>query len=67
MALFNAIIEHDGESLLSFTGILQSPSGRGFSHLYGKRLVLDIEDGPALDVVITRIDKDEAIVQLLPP
>jgi hypothetical protein len=61
---FDTTLEHDEESVISFVGVVTSLTDKSLSDLYGRDLVLDIDDGPAIGVMIVQIDGEDAIIQL---
>ena len=62
---FEATIEHAQNAILSFIAKLKTRSGRSLEELKGQNLILQIDDGPALGVVIVHIeDGGEAVVNL---
>ncbi len=65
---FEATIEHAQNSILSFIATIRTRSGRSLAELKGQNLVLQIDDGPALGVVIVHVEDggDEAVLNLSP-
>jgi hypothetical protein len=65
---FEATIEHAQNSILSFIAKIRTRSGRSLAELKGQNLVLQIDDGPALGVVIVHVEGngDEAVLNLSP-
>ena len=63
---FEATIEHAQNAILSFIGKVSTRSGRSLADLKGQNLVLQIDDGPALGVVIVHVENDgaEAVLNL---
>jgi len=63
---FEATIEHAQTAILSFIGKVKTRSGRSLAELKGQNLILQIDDGPALGVVIVHIEGEEAVINLSP-
>lgn len=63
---FEATIEHAQNAILSFIGKVKTRSGRSLAELKGQKLILQIDDGPALGVVIVHIEGEEAVINLAP-
>lgn len=63
---FEATIEHGQSAILSFIAKVKTRSGRSLAALKEENLVLQIDDGPALGVVIVHLegDGDEAVLNL---
>ncbi len=57
-------LQHEGEAVGQFACTVRSPAGGGFAHLYGRPLILEIQDGPTFGVMIAHMDGDEAVLQL---
>ena len=63
---FEATIEHAQNAILSFIGKVKARSGRSLAELKGQNLILQIDDGPALGVVIVHLEGEEAVINLSP-
>ena len=63
---FEATIEHAQNAILSFIGKVKTRSGRSLAELQGQNLILQIDDGPALGVVIVHIEGEDAVITLTP-
>lgn len=63
---FEATIEHAQNAILSFIGKVKTRSGRSLAELQGQNLILQIDDGPALGVVIVHIEGEDAVINLTP-
>ena len=63
---FEATLEHAQNAILSFIAKIRTRSGRSLAELKGQNLVLQIDDGPALGVMIVHVegDGDEAVLNL---
>jgi len=61
---FEATIEHGQNAILSFIGKVTTRSGRSLADLKGQNLILQIDDGPALGVVIVHVEGEEAVINL---
>lgn len=61
---YEIALRHDGDAVGGFDCTVRSPSGGGFAHLYGRPLVLEIQDGPTFGVMIAHMDGDQAVLQL---
>ena len=64
---YDISLEHDGTSVISFAGAVKSVSGRDFEHLHRKAAVLRIDEGPAIEVTISELDGELAILTLTDP
>lgn len=63
---FEATIEHGQSAILSFIGKVRALNGRSLEEFKGQNLILQIDDGPALGVMIVHIEGDEAVINLAP-
>ena len=63
---FEATIEHAQNAILSFIAKARPVSGRDLSDYKGQNLVLQINDGPALGVVIVHVEDGEIVLNLAP-
>lgn len=63
---FEATIEHGQNAILSFIAKARTLSGKSLADHVGQSLVLQIDDGPALAVVIVHIEGEEAVLNLAP-
>lgn len=57
-------LQHEGDAVGGFDCVVRSPAGGGFAHLYGRALVLEIENGPTFGVQIAHLNGDEAVLSL---
>ena len=64
---YDITLEHDGSTVLAFTGAVQPASGGSLCFYQGQDLVLSIEDGPAVEVIISQVQGDAARLSLAPP
>jgi hypothetical protein len=63
---FEATLEHAQNAILSFIAKARPVSGRDLSDYKGQNLVLQINDGPALGVVIVHVEDGEIVLNLAP-
>lgn len=63
---FEATIEHAQNAILSFIAKIRPVSGKDLSDYKGQNLILQIDDGPALGVVIVHVEDGEAVLNLAP-
>ena len=61
---YDITLEHDGSTVLAFTGAVQPASGRDLCFRQGQDLVLRIEDGPEVEVTLSCVEGDSAILRL---
>ncbi len=61
---YDIILEHDGASVIAFAGAVQSITGRGLDHLLRQQLILRIDEGPAVEVTVSALDGDHALLEL---
>ncbi|HEX2552987.1 MAG TPA: hypothetical protein VHL98_04750 [Microvirga sp.] len=64
---YDISLEHDGASVLSFAGAVKSVSGCDFEYLHRKAAVLRIEEGPAIEVTISALEGEFAVIELTDP
>lgn len=64
--VFEATIEHAQNAILSFIAKARPVSGKDLSDHKGQNLILQIDDGPALGVVIVHVEDGEAVLNLAP-
>ncbi|HEY9234930.1 MULTISPECIES: hypothetical protein [Phenylobacterium] len=63
---FEATIEHGQSAILSFIAKARTLSGKSLADHVGQSMVLQIDDGPALAVVIVHIEGEDAVLNLAP-
>ena len=63
---FEATIEHAQNAILSFIAKARPVSGKDLADYKGQNLILQIDDGPALGVVIVHVEDGEAVLNLAP-
>jgi hypothetical protein len=61
---YDISLEHDGTSVLAFSGAVKSVSGRNFEHLHRKAAILRIEEGPTIEVTISALEGEFAVLEL---
>lgn len=61
---FEATIEHGQNAILSFIAKARTLSGQSLAEYKGQNLVLQIDDGPALAVVIVHVEGEDAVLNL---
>jgi hypothetical protein len=64
---YDASLDHDGDVIITFVGVLHSLDGTDLARFYGSETLLTFADGPTVEIVIVNIDDDEAIFQLAAP
>jgi len=64
--VFEATIEHAQNAILSFIAKVRPVSGKDLTDYKGQNLILQIDDGPALGVVIVHVEDGEAVLNLAP-
>lgn len=60
-------LEHDGTSVLAFAGAVKSVAGRDFAHLHRKAALLRIEEGPTIEVTVSSLEGEFAMLELADP
>lgn len=63
---FEASVEHAANAILSFIGKIRTVSGASLEDYVGLPMVLQIDNGPALGVVIVHIEGEDAVINLSP-
>lgn len=63
---FEATIEHAQNAILSFIAKARPVSGKDLADYKGQNLILQIDDGPALGVVIVHVEDGEVVLNLAP-
>lgn len=63
---FEATIEHAQNAILSFIAKARPLSGKNLEEYKGQNLILQIDDGPALGVVIVHAEDGEVVLNLAP-
>jgi hypothetical protein len=61
---YEIMLEHDGAAVLAFAGVVKAGSAASLKPLQGHKLVLCIEDGPALGVTISELIGECALLEL---
>lgn len=64
---YDISLEHDGASVVAFSGAVTSIMGRALGHLLSQPAILRIEDGPTVEVTISALDGDHALLELTYP
>lgn len=64
---YDIILEHDGSSVITFAGAVQSITGRGLDFLPKQQLILQIDEGPAVEVTVSALNGDHALLELTRP
>ena len=64
---YDIILEQDGASVIAFAGAVQSIMGRGLDHLLKQQLILQIDEGPAVEVTVSALEGDHALLELTRP
>ncbi len=64
---YDISLEHVGAAVFAFSGAVMSITGRALDHLLSLPALLRIEEGPSVEVTISAMDGDHALLELTHP